>query len=210
MEQTTITTWCVLPCAPSAPQAGGAGGCGSGSASRAAPRTSRSRIGERTRRQFGVTRKTTSHLGTGWQDQRARVGRWHKRLTSLSYGIPTDVHKAEALDDVYAFFMNCYHLRDWIIQSEFRDRADVDAFIDGNLALSLCRDICNGMKHFRIDPARASSAPNWSTATTFQSVVSGSTPAVPVPAPGREPIPDERWDITTGTDNIDMFALAEP
>ncbi len=156
-----------------------------------------------------MTRKTTSHLGTGWQDQRARVGRWHKRLTSISYGIPTDVSKAEALDDVYAFFMNCYHLRDWIIKSEFRDRADVDAFIDGNLALSLCRDICNGLKHFRIDPARASSAPNWSTATTFQSVVSGSTPAVPVPAPGREPIPDERWDITTGTDNIDMFELAD-
>jgi hypothetical protein len=26
---------------------------------------------------------------------------------------------------------------------------------------------------------------------------------------GREPIPDERWDITTGTDNIDMFELAD-
>ncbi|HVC77540.1 MAG TPA: hypothetical protein VND96_13595 [Candidatus Micrarchaeaceae archaeon] len=49
----------------------------------------------------------TSHLGTGWQDQRARLGRWYKRLTANSYGIPTDVSKAEALDDAYAFFMNC-------------------------------------------------------------------------------------------------------
>lgn len=83
--------------------------------------TNLSRVGKRV---------STSHLGTGWQDQRARVGRWHKRLTAISFGIPTDVSKAEALDDVYAFFMNCYHLRDWIIKSGFRQQAEVDAFIE--------------------------------------------------------------------------------
>src|ERR1700694_5074009 len=46
MERTAITTWCVSPCGPSGPQAGGDGGFGSGSASRAAPRTSQSRVGE--------------------------------------------------------------------------------------------------------------------------------------------------------------------
>ena len=112
--------------------------------------TNLSRVGERV---------NTSHRGTGWQDQRARVGRWHKRLTAISFGIPTDVSKAEALDDVYAFFMNCCHLRDWNIKSGFRQQAEVDAFVGSNLALSLCRDICNGLKHFRIEPARASTAP---------------------------------------------------
>jgi hypothetical protein len=148
---------------------------------------------------------TTSHLGTGWQDQRTRVGRWHKRLAAIRRGIPPDMSQAEALDDVYAFFMNCYHLRDWIIKSGFREQTAVDAFVEGDLALRLCRDICNGLKHFRIH-AKGASAPNWSTATVFPSTM---VRAVPVPAAGREPIPDERWEITTGADNIDMFDLAD-
>ena len=149
---------------------------------------------------------STSHLGTGWQDQRARVGRWHKRLFAIGFGIPTDMSKADALDFVFAFFMNCYHLRDWVIGSGFKPEADVDAFIRGNPDMALCRDICNGLKHFRIH-AKGASAPNWSTATMFPSTT--TVPAVPVPVPGREPIPDERWEITTGTDNIDMFDLAD-
>ncbi len=44
---------------------------------------------------------STSHLGTGWQDQRARLGRWHKRLFAIGFGIPTDISKAEALDFVF-------------------------------------------------------------------------------------------------------------
>jgi hypothetical protein len=67
-------------------------------------------------------------FATSWQDQRSRVGRWHKRVSAIGRGIPTDMSKADALDDVFAFFMNCYHLRDWVIGSGFKAEADVDAY----------------------------------------------------------------------------------
>src|SRR5260370_22495264 len=114
--------------------------------------------------------------------------------------------KADALDFVFAFFMNCYALRDWVIGSGFKSEADVDAFIRSNPDMALCRDIFNGLKLFSIH-AKGATAPNWSSATVFPSTT--TVPAVPVPVPGREPIHDERWEITTGTDNIDMFDLAD-
>lgn len=59
-----------------------------------------------------------SHFATSWQDQRNRVGRWHTRLSAIGRGMPVGME--EALDDVFAFFMNCYHMRDWVIGSSFR------------------------------------------------------------------------------------------
>lgn len=143
-----------------------------------------------------------SHFGTSWQDQRNRVGRWHKRLSAIGRGIPTDTSQAEALDEVYAFFMNCYHLRDWIIASGFRPRDEVDAFMSGDPDLALCADICNGLKHFRVDPKRAWSSSTWSTA----SVVTFSFPPGTAEA---EPIPGQQWVFTTDGTEIDMFDLAD-
>lgn len=64
-----------------------------------------------------------SHFATSWQDQRNRVGRWQKRLAAIGRGIPVGTTKDEALEDVFAFFMNCYHLRDWVIASGFKSGA---------------------------------------------------------------------------------------
>ena len=90
--------------------------------------------------------RTTSrgpiHFGTSWQDQRSRVGRWHKRLTAIGRGISPELSKDEALDDAFAFFMNCHHLRNWVIGSGFKPEASVDAHIRANPDLALCRDVC--------------------------------------------------------------------
>ena len=107
--------------------------------------------------------------------------------------------KEEALDDLFAFFMNCYHLRDWVIGSGFKSEADVDAYIRGNNDLALCRDICTGLKHFRAEPKRALFDSSWSTATI----------SVAVFPERREPIPGEHWAITTDRGNVDMFDLAD-
>jgi hypothetical protein len=144
---------------------------------------------------------TKSHFNTGWQDQHERVSRWHKRLSAIRRGIPTDMSQAEALDEIYAFFMNCYHLRDWIINSEFKLPADVDAFIRGNPDMALCRDICTGLKHFRIRAKGAYSAANWSTASMVTYFFPGGMPD--------EPIASEHWVFTTGETSVDMFDLAD-
>lgn len=145
---------------------------------------------------------TKSHLGTSWQDQRNRVGRWHKRLSAIGRGIPPDMSQAEALDDVYAFFMNCYHLRDWIINSGFRSKADVDAFIEATPDLALCADICNGLKHFRVKRARSSSNLTWSTASVVTYWFPPGTAAV-------EPTAGQQWVFTTDLTKVDMFELAD-
>lgn len=59
-----------------------------------------------------------SHLGEGWQGQWDRVGRWHGRLDRIRGSLPdAEPEKMLALDDVFAFFMKCSHLRDWLIGS---------------------------------------------------------------------------------------------
>jgi len=114
-------------------------------------------------------------------------------------GIPVGTTKDEALDDVFAFFMNCYHLRDWVIASGFKSGAEVDRYIRGNNDLALCRDICTGLKHYRAKSKRALFDSTWSTATVTMTAFPER----------REPIPGEYWVITTERGDVDMFDLAD-
>ena len=47
-------------------------------------------------------------------EQFDRMKRWYDRVRKISEGkahnLPTDYYQ----DEVYAFFINCYHLKDWI------------------------------------------------------------------------------------------------
>ena len=68
-------------------------------------------------------------------------------------------------DDVYAFFMHCYHLRDWIKNdASVRSRmpnlgTDVAQFINESEALSLCADLCNSLKRLELDGSHSSEPP---------------------------------------------------
>ena len=157
-----------------------------------------------------------SHIGTGWEDQWDRVRRWHRRVRVIGDRAPAGgvfpnpmggqgVYEAWALDLIYAFFMNCYHLRDWLIRSGAATKDDVDDHIDHSDALRWCRDICNGMKHFKLDAdKRTTTYQSWTTASESKVVVSGS--------PDRpEPVAGFYWsfvDPPTGTTR-DMFQLAD-
>lgn len=53
-------------------------------------------------------------------------------------------------DMVWAFFQNCYHLRDWIKQDPLMTEAQkkaVFAKVKCSTALQRCGDLCNGTKH---------------------------------------------------------------
>ena len=84
------------------------------------------------------------------------MGRGQKRLAATARGIPVGTSKEEALDEVFAFFMSCYHLRDWVIGSGLKTEADVDGYIRSNNDLALCRDMCTGLKHDRAEPSELS------------------------------------------------------
>jgi hypothetical protein len=55
-----------------------------------------------------------------------------------------------AFDYIYAFFQNCYHLRDWLKNSAAVSEEALRHFMSGNVEMGICRDIANGTKHLRI------------------------------------------------------------
>ncbi len=76
----------------------------------------------------------------GWQSQYERMIRWHNQLK-----------QDPSLDMLLTFFLNCYALRDWLINSNALAVKIIDGEINNNLAMRLCRDLCNRSKHLVID-----------------------------------------------------------
>ncbi|MFA5080814.1 MAG: hypothetical protein WC472_04320 [Candidatus Paceibacterota bacterium] len=83
-----------------------------------------------------------------YKEQLDRVKRLMEDIKRFS--VATDDNFESAVDAFTSFFIQCYHLRDWLIDSRY-GRADIDIFIAKSPILSLCRDIANTQKHKRID-----------------------------------------------------------
>lgn len=98
-------------------------------------------------------------------EQLERIRRWHIRLQPIAEGIvevePFDQHR----DDMLAFFMNCYHLKDWIKNDASVPNLNklVEVYINKSQVLSLCADLCNGIKHLVLDHSRSGSNPQISS-----------------------------------------------
>jgi len=64
------------------------------------------------------------------------------------------------MDDVYAFFQNCYHLKDWLKKDPaFKAPEDIEKFVEKTLCLALCADICNATKHLGLDTRKKGKGP---------------------------------------------------
>jgi len=110
------------------------------------------------------------------------------------------------LDQVLAFFLNCYHIKDWLKNGpEWQDGADaavkkwaVEQFVTESEALSICADLCNGNKHFVFDRELRSGV-----TPTFHSVHTrvDTTTSVPVKT--------TRYTFRTKRGDTDAYALAE-
>src|ERR1041384_6786560 len=93
------------------------------------------------------------HTVQGWQGQFERMTRWAKRVETISAERQQkgDLHSQQ--DYIYAFFQNCYHLRDWLLKSRVVAKTDLDDLFRQHVELQICRDVCNGTKHMEIDRA---------------------------------------------------------
>lgn len=78
------------------------------------------------------------HRSLGWQGQFARTSRWLDRLICARSA-------DDAEDFLYAFFQNCYHLRDWVLVE--LTSLPVDRLFQQSLPLRICRDAANLTKH---------------------------------------------------------------
>jgi hypothetical protein len=86
-------------------------------------------------------------------EQYERMKRSYERFAAIKQGRPHDLPSVNYEDEVYAFFLNCYHLKDWIKNdSTVRAQlptisAEVEYFINDSEPLSLSADLCNSLKH---------------------------------------------------------------
>jgi hypothetical protein len=88
-----------------------------------------------------------------WAEQWARVLRWYSLFEKTNAGREQDELTSEHyLDEVYAFFQNCFHLKDWLRQDPASASAvgDVESVINNSLNLGLCADLCHGSKHMKL------------------------------------------------------------
>jgi hypothetical protein len=88
------------------------------------------------------------HRQGGWRSQFYRLQRWHTRVKFLGAGVSPDEQ-----DVFYAFFQNCFTLKDWLKNSGAAGAADLNAFVDSYKEISACRDLANGTKHYNVTAA---------------------------------------------------------
>ena len=102
-------------------------------------------------------------IQTKYEDQLNRVRRWYQRFREINEGKLHDRPSDFYQDEVYAFFMNCYHLKDWIRNdpSGSSIAGKVEGYINTTPELSLCADICNGLKHLTLTTHRSGEKPEF-------------------------------------------------
>lgn len=91
------------------------------------------------------------------QEQFERTKRWHARFKEINDGRDHNRESDYYKDTVYAFFQNCWHLKDWIQNSDElgADKTnELVGWFHGHTDMLICRDIANGSKHLLIkDPS---------------------------------------------------------
>lgn len=97
-------------------------------------------------------------------EQYERIQRWYTRFCRLNEGRKHEVLSENYVDEIYAFFQNCYHLKDWIKNDETlanTARDAVEPFINANRSMRLCADICNALKHLNLLSSRSGENPEF-------------------------------------------------
>jgi len=88
-----------------------------------------------------------------WKEQLARLRRWYERTTPISRDRASI--SEEEVDLLFAFFLNCWHLYDWLKNSNALPTLLLDEFFRNDETMRICYDICIGAKHLRIDRPKA-------------------------------------------------------
>src|SRR4051812_44342227 len=99
-----------------------------------------------------------------WREQYERTERWYKRFAAINSGRVHDVPSDYYVDEIYAFFLNCYHLKDWIKNDSSLPstvRSAVEDFVKSEEWLCLCADVCNGLKHLKLKSDRSGEKPKF-------------------------------------------------
>ncbi len=139
------------------------------------------------------------------QEQFERMERWYERIKKINQGEPhnlsfLNLSPGYYYDEFYAFFLNCYHLKDWIEKDDTvkLPEKEVEHFINQNKCMSVCADICIGIKHLEQERSpRSGQVPKFERRELSLSLEGGP-----------EPIINVKLFIKTKDGTIDAFELA--
>jgi hypothetical protein len=135
-----------------------------------------------------------------FEEQFERVKRWYERFEKIDQGKLHDANSDVYQDEVYAFFLNCYHLKDWIKHDDTipaHARRKVEVFTKSRNCLRICRDICIAVKHLDMRSKPLSGrVPEWRGRKIH--LVLG----------GRQPTLGVKYSLMTGKGLMDAFDLA--
>jgi hypothetical protein len=88
-----------------------------------------------------------------WREQWQRVLRQYELVRSTNEGRPHDRDSDFYQDEVYAFFQNSYHLKDWLKNDPDTARLvkpSIEDWVKATPTISLCADLANGSKHLKL------------------------------------------------------------
>jgi len=80
--------------------------------------------------------------------------RWYERFRLINNGKAHNQSSDYSEDEIYAFFINCYHLKDWIKNDDavsIEGKEKLEKFIKGSDYMNICEKVCNGIKHLNRD-----------------------------------------------------------
>jgi hypothetical protein len=132
-------------------------------------------------------------------EQYDRMNRWYQKCVTLNQGRVHDMPSENYVDEIFAFFQNAYHLKDWIkndVAVPAAIKAVVESHVTQDKSLSLCADICNSLKHLVIDRPRSREGPAFGGKNFGLSIGAGRTTV------------SIKYEIVTNTGRIDAFELA--
>ena len=95
--------------------------------------------------------------GSRWPYMWKVAKRFNSYFNSMIDG--TDKSNIYEFDIIHAFFVFCYHLKDWIIRDFPSSKEQVENYINGSV-LRHCADFCNEIKHLNRRKPRTGHAPD--------------------------------------------------
>jgi len=130
-----------------------------------------------------------------WVEQFERVHRWHKKVKQIRRNQASTTE--DDLDILFAFFLNCYHLYDWLKHSKVLAVEVLNKFFRQNEMMKICHDICVGSKHLKINQPLVDS--DYRIAREY----------VPVPLSGGQPSSRRTRLIKLNGNIFDMVNIAD-
>jgi len=143
-------------------------------------------------------------MSSKYNEQFERMKRYFIRFKQINDGKIHDTASPNYDDDIYAFFQNCYHLKDWIKNDPTCSGwNDVEQHINGNTDLCICGDLCNALKHLSLTRThRSTEDPSFSNSNMTVKINDGIGVSEQVDI-------SIKYTISANSGDIDAFELAE-